>query len=81
VIYKGSGFYTTDYARPKTSPEEGKEKETQKVEAGKTEAGKTEASKTEGKNGPSPDPNSKTPSAAEKASEVAKQPNPTPERG
>ncbi len=27
VIYKGSGFYTTDYGRPKTPPSETKEKE------------------------------------------------------
>ena len=27
VIYKGSGFYTTDYGRPKSPPAEGKESE------------------------------------------------------
>ena len=27
VIYKGSGFYTTDYGRPKTPPAEGREKD------------------------------------------------------
>ena len=27
VIYKGSGFYTTDYGRPKSPPSETKEKE------------------------------------------------------
>ncbi len=28
VIYKGSGFYTTDYGRPKTPPAESREKDT-----------------------------------------------------
>ncbi len=28
VIYKGSGFYTTDYGRPKTPPSENKENST-----------------------------------------------------
>ncbi len=28
VIYKGSGFYTTDYGRPKSPPSDSKEKET-----------------------------------------------------
>ena len=62
VIYKGSGFYTTDYGRPKTPPAESKEKEPKKVEA----------AKTTGNNGSSPGPDSKSPSAAETSSEAAK---------
>ena len=30
VIYKGSGFYTTDYGRPKTPPSDDKDKEGEK---------------------------------------------------
>jgi putative FmdB family regulatory protein len=41
VIYKGSGFYTTDYGRPKPPPEDRKEKEDKD---GKKVAAKKESS-------------------------------------
>ena len=62
IIFKGSGFYTTDYGRPKTPPAEGKEKEKTKVEAKKATA----------ENGASPASDSKSSPAAETASEAAK---------
>ena len=36
VIYKGSGFYTTDYGRPKSPPSETKEKETSSTSESKS---------------------------------------------
>lgn len=44
VIYKGSGFYTTDYGRPKTPPSDHKDKEDKETKDGKKET-KVTASK------------------------------------
>ena len=44
VIYKGSGFYTTDYGRPKSPPSETKEKE---------ESSKSESKSSDSSNGSS----------------------------
>lgn len=41
VIYKGSGFYTTDYGRPKSPPEKGEKAEkSEKTEKEPSKAGK-----------------------------------------
>ncbi len=50
VIYKGSGFYTTDYGRPKTPSSESKEKE----------ASGSSENKSAGSNGDSSESDSKT---------------------
>ena len=61
VIYKGSGFYTTDYGRPKPPVENGSKetKETSSASSGKDNNSSDSGSKTE----------SKTESAAPAASE------------
>lgn len=58
VIYKGSGFYTTDYGRPKSPPSETKEKES---------SGTSESSSSDSANGSSPSESKSesTPAAAE----------------
>ena len=57
VIYKGSGFYTTDYGRPKSPPSETKEKES---------SGETESKSSGSSNGSSSESKSEsTPAAAE----------------
>ena len=61
VIYKGSGFYTTDYGRPKSPSSEGKEKET---------AGSSE-SKSSSSTGDSSSSDSKSDSTAKAATESA----------
>lgn len=62
IIFKGSGFYTTDYGRPKTPPVESKEKEPKKVEA----------AKTTGNNGSSSGSDAKSSLAAKTPSEAVK---------
>ena len=57
VIYKGSGFYTTDYGRPKSPPSETKEKES---------SGDSESKSSGSSNGSSSESKSEsTPAAAE----------------
>ena len=58
VIYKGSGFYTTDYGRPKSPPSETKEKES---------SGETESKSSGSSNGSSSSESKSesTPAAAE----------------
>ena len=46
VIYKGSGFYTTDYKNNGNSPDSNEEKEESSKE--KSKASKTESTKSEG---------------------------------
>ena len=48
VIYKGSGFYTTDYGRPKTRTDNGKEDKESKEPSESKSSSKTET-KTETK--------------------------------
>ena len=69
VIYKGSGFYTTDYGRPKPPPADGKEKE-----AAKAKAEKAKAEKAKGSDGASPNSDSKSSSTAGTASKATKNP-------
>lgn len=58
VIYKGSGFYTTDYGRPKSPPSETKEKES---------SSSSESKSSDSSNGSSPSESKSesTPAAAE----------------
>ena len=49
VIYKGSGFYTTDYGRPKTPPSEHTEKEDKEAKDSKKETKDAKDSKKETK--------------------------------
>ena len=58
VIYKGSGFYTTDYGRPKSPPSETKEKEG---------SSSSESKSSDSSNGSSPSEtkSESTPAAAE----------------
>ena len=58
VIYKGSGFYTTDYGRPKSPPAETKEKE---------ESSSSDSKSSSSSNGSSPSESKSesTPAAAE----------------
>lgn len=44
VIYKGSGFYTTDYGRPKSPPSESKESETKEKESSSSSESKSSSS-------------------------------------
>ena len=46
VIYKGSGFYTTDYGRPKSPPSETKEKETSDSSSESKSSGSSDSSAT-----------------------------------
>lgn len=62
LLFKGSGFYLTDYgknAHRKSAPEkkaEGGKAEGGKTEGGKTEGGKAEGGKTESPTSPPPSP-------------------------
>ena len=47
VIYKGSGFYTTDYGRPKSPPAEGKEKESSSTSDSKSSSSSNGSSPSE----------------------------------
>ena len=58
VIYKGSGFYTTDYGRPKSPPSETKEKESSDTSEGKSSSSSNGSSSSESKS-------ESTPAAAE----------------
>ena len=58
VIYKGSGFYTTDYGRPKSPPSEAKEKESSNESESKSSGSSNESSSSESKG-------ESTPAAAE----------------
>ncbi len=58
VIYKGSGFYTTDYGRPKSPPSETKEKEGSSSSDGKSSSSSNGSS-------PSESSSESTPAAAE----------------
>ena len=58
VIYKGSGFYTTDYGRPKSPPSETKEKE------GSSSSDSKSSSSSNGSS-PSESSSESTPAAAE----------------
>lgn len=61
VIYKGSGFYTTDYGRPKTPPSETKEKESSSSSESKSSDSSSSSSSSE----------SQSDTAAKAASEAA----------
>ena len=58
VIYKGSGFYTTDYGRPKSPPSETKEKESSSPSESKSSDSSNGSSSSESKS-------ESTPAAAE----------------
>ena len=58
VIYKGSGFYTTDYGRPKSPPSESKEKESSGDSESKSSGSSNGSSSSESKS-------ESTPAAAE----------------
>ena len=47
VIYKGSGFYTTDYGRPKSPPAEAKEKESSSTSDSKSSSSSNGSSPSE----------------------------------
>ena len=47
VIYKGSGFYTTDYGRPKSPPSETKEKESSSASETKSSESSSGSSSSE----------------------------------
>lgn len=49
VIYKGSGFYTTDYGRPKSPPSETKEKETSSSSESKSSSSSSDSSSSDTK--------------------------------
>ena len=49
VIYKGSGFYTTDYGRPKSPPSETKEKESSSSSESKSSSSSGETSSSDSK--------------------------------
>ena len=49
VIYKGSGFYTTDYGRPKTKTDNAKEEKEEKAAKNGTDPSKSKASSSEAK--------------------------------
>ena len=49
VIYKGSGFYTTDYGRPKSPPSETKEKESSSTTESKSSSSSSDSSSSETK--------------------------------
>ena len=69
VIYKGSGFYTTDYGRPKPPAENGSKSDSddKSTETGSTETGSTDsATKTETK-----EPAKETTSSAASTSDSA----------
>ncbi len=76
VIYKGSGFYTTDYGRPKRPPENGgkETKETKETKESKAAAGDGASSSQDGKatsgDGPSDSSPSKSASPAKSGSET-----------
>ena len=65
VIYKGSGFYTTDYGRPKSPSSEGKEEGKEKETAGSS------GSKSSSSTGDSSSSDSKSDSTAKAATESA----------
>lgn len=58
VIYKGSGFYTTDYGRPKSPPSETKEKESSSESESKSSGSSNGSSSSDSKS-------ESTPAAAE----------------
>ena len=58
VIYKGSGFYTTDYGRPKSPPSETKEKESSSASESKSSGSSNGSSSSDSKS-------ESTPAAAE----------------
>ncbi len=58
VIYKGSGFYTTDYGRPKSPPSETKEKEGSSASESKSSGSSNGSSSSESRS-------ESTPAAAE----------------
>ena len=72
VIYKGSGFYTTDYGRPKPPVENGSKQDTERKEItaasseGASGAEDSKSASSKGSSGPS---ESKDKSAAKAASE------------
>jgi predicted nucleic acid-binding Zn ribbon protein len=67
VIYKGSGFYTTDYGRPKPPADNGKEAKDSKDTA-ETKKSTPAETKSEA-NGTKSESTSKTPAAATPSSE------------
>ncbi len=54
VIYKGSGFYTTDYGRPKSPPSETKEKESSESSESKSSSSSNGSSSSESKSESAP---------------------------
>lgn len=54
VIYKGSGFYTTDYGRPKSPPAETKEKESSDTSESKSSSSSNGSSPSESKSESAP---------------------------
>ena len=80
VIYKGSGFYTTDYGRPKPPTGDGKDKEATEAKAEKAKAAKAKAetakaekgNETRGSDGASSNSDSKSSSTAGTAGKATK---------
>ncbi len=54
VIYKGSGFYTTDYGRPKTSTDNGKEEKDSTKDSNKDSSETKSSTKSETKSDSTP---------------------------
>ncbi len=54
VIYKGSGFYTTDYGRPKSPPAETREKESASASESKSSDSSNGSSASESKSESAP---------------------------
>ncbi len=70
VIYKGSGFYTTDYGRPKSPPTEKSDKSEKPEKAEKKDKEPSKASKpAEGNGASSGSSNSKSAAASTSSSE------------
>jgi putative FmdB family regulatory protein len=64
LMFKGSGFYVNDYAKPGSgepkSESNGSSKESGKSDAGKSDSGKTESAKSESSKSESSKPESKS---------------------
>jgi putative FmdB family regulatory protein len=69
ILFKGSGFYETDYKRP-AATKEGSKPDSSKADAGKADAGKTDASRPSG--APKADAPASTPSPAPASRDVPK---------
>ena len=69
VIYKGSGFYTTDYGRPKRPAENGS-KETSDSKSGASDSGSSDAKESKATKSASSSSESKSEPAAKASSDA-----------